>query len=175
MKYIVIILLLLGCRCLIFAQASNISMTIQPIALLDIEPDNSIISFAFGNPAQAGNSISVPANNDIKRLNITSVVAVGVTRRIDVMMVGSLGNGIRLRLQTTGPTASAVGNVGSISNADLYISNLSQTIISNIGGGHTTNGTNRGFRFNYSIEIQDFRQLKASNQSVQIVYTLSEN
>lgn len=150
-------------------------MTIQPIALLDIEPDNSVVSFTFGNPTQAGNSITLPANNDIKRLNITSVVAAGVTRRVDVMMVGSLSNGIRLKLQTTGPTASAVGNVGSISNGDLFISNSSQTIINSIGGGHTTNGANRGFRFNYSIEIQDFSQLKASNQSVQIIYTLSEN
>lgn len=175
MRYIIVILIFLGFKCTAFAQTSNISMTIQPVALLDIEPDNNVISFAFGNPTQAGNTISLPANNNDKRLNITSAVVAGVTRRVDVMLIGSLNHGIRLRLQTTGPTASAVGNVGTISNGDLYISNSSQTIINGIGGGHTTNGANRGFRFNYSMEIQDFSQLKASNQSVQIVYTLSEN
>lgn len=174
MRYLIAILLL-GFMGVSHAQTTNISLTIQPVAMLDVEPDNSTISFTFGNPNEAGSSIVLPSNNNEKRINITSAVASGSTRRVDVMMTGALPSGTRLRLQTTGPTNAAVGNVGSVANGDIYLSSLPQTIVNGIGGGHTTNGSNRGFRLNYLIEIQDYSQLRASSQTVQIVYTLSDN
>jgi len=176
MRYLIAIYIILGLCEKNFAQSSLINFTLNPIALLDIESSSGTnVSFTFTAPNEAGSSMQVPANNNNNRINITSAVTPGSTRRVDVQMLGSLPSGTRLRLQTTGPTASAVGNVGAVSNGNLYLSSSPQTIINNVGGGHTTNGVNRGFRLDYSMEIQDYSQLRASNQTVQILFTLADN
>jgi hypothetical protein len=176
MRYLIAIYFMLGLYEKGFTQSTSINFTLNPIALLDIESASGRdITFQFLAPNEAGSSIQIPANNNVNRINITSAVTAGSTRRVDVQMLGSLPSGIRLQLQTTGPTASAVGNVGSVSNGNLYLSSSTLTIINNVGGGHTTNGVNRGFRLDYSMEIQDYSQLRASNQTVQILFTLADN
>jgi hypothetical protein len=151
----------------------SISLDLQPIALLDIEPDNSAISFIFGTPSQAGGSLTLPASNNTKYINFTSAVTPGSTRRIDAQINGSLPIGTKLRLQTTGPTYGG-GNRGAVSNGDIYLTNGSQTIVNSIGGGQTDNGQ-RGYRLNYSLEIQNYSQLRAESGTVSITYTLSDN
>lgn len=176
MKYLIAIyFILVLCRGG-FAQNTTVSFTLNPIALLAIESSSGTnITFQFSAPSEAGSSIQLPANNNNNRINITSAITAGSTRRVDVQMLGTLPTGTRLKLQTTGPTASAVGNVGAVSNGNLYLSSSPQTIINNVGGGHTTNGVNRGFRLDYSMEIQDYSQLRTSNQTVQILFTLADN
>lgn len=176
MRYVPILFIMILCGKSSLAQNTNISFTLNPIALLDIESVNpTTVNFEFGIPTEAGNGLTAPITNSDNRINITSAVTISGSRRVEVSMIGSPPAGTRLRLQTTGPTASAVGNVGAVSNPDLYITNVSQTIINNVRGGYTTNGTNRGYRLYYSIEVQDFSQLRAATQTVQIVYTLVDN
>ncbi|MDZ7877122.1 MAG: hypothetical protein U5L45_05605 [Saprospiraceae bacterium] len=151
----------------------NVSISLPSVALLDVEP-NGGFNFNLISPTEAGNPSTTTATNNTKWLNFTSAVVKGTTRKIMVQSVGSLPNGINLKLVTanyTGTGAGALGNAVS----PLYLSSTQQTVVNAIGGAFTGNGVGNGYNLMYSLEIANYGLLRNQSASVSILYTLMDN
>ena len=152
----------------------NVNFTLPSVALFDLNT-NSAITLSFQAPTEAGASIVSPATNTTKWLNFTSAVAPGVTRKITAQVVsGTVPNGVQLKLETANYAGSGAGTLGSVISP-VYLTTAATTIINAIGGAYTGNGTGNGFNLKYSLEIQNYSQLRNTNTSFTVIYTLLDN
>ena len=171
----VLLLFFLILQVSLFAQTSqNISLTLQSIALLDIAPDNSVFNLSMVAPTEAGNIILSNSTNNSKWINFTSAVAPGITRRVTAQVTGILPNGINLKLITSNYAGSGAGTLGS-SSGTVYLTGTAQTVVNNIGGAFTGDGSGNGYNLNYSIEIVDYSLLKSQTTTFSIIYTMLDN
>lgn len=161
----------------LFAQTTasvGVSISLPSIALMDVEPNNSGFSLNLTAPTEAGNPLTTTATNNSKWLNFTSAVATGTTRRIAAQLSGTLPNGINLKLVTANFAGSGAGTLGS-AVSPIYLRSTQQTIINNIGGAYTGNGTGNGYNLTYSLEIANYSLLRNQTANVTIIYTLIDN
>lgn len=171
----VLLLFFLILQVSLFAQTSqNISLTLQSIALLDIAPDNSVFNLSMVAPTEAGNIILSNSTNNSKWINFTSAVAPGITRRVTAQVTGILPNGINLKLITSNYAGSGAGTLGS-SSGTVYLTGTAQTVVNNIGGAFTGDGSGNGYNLNYSLEIIDYSLLKSQTTTFSIIYTMLDN
>jgi hypothetical protein len=151
----------------------SVSITLPSIALLDIEPNNSVFTLALSNPNEAGDAPNSPTNSS-KWLNFTSAVAPSLTRRVTAQMTGTLPTGVSLRLNTATYAGVGAGTLGTVVSP-IYLSASPQTIINGIGGAFTGTGANNGFNLSFTPEISDFSMLRTQSATVSIIYTLTDN
>jgi hypothetical protein len=155
-------------------NSANISITIPSYALLDLAPNNSAFSLNLLAPTEAGNVATISAANSTKWINFTSAVGVGITRRITAQVSGTLPNGINLKLVIANYAGAGAGTLGT-SAGTVFLSGTARTIINNIGGAFTGDGTNNGYNLTYSLEIANYSLLKAQSNTFSIIYTLIDN
>jgi hypothetical protein len=175
MRFFILIIAMLVCT-IVHAQTTDnvsVNITLQSVALLDIEPNNTSITLAMTSPTEAGNAINSTTNNS-KWLNFTSAVTPALTRRVTAQLTGTLPSGVNLRLSIAPYSGSGAGTLGTPVTA-ITLNNTAQTIINNIGGAYTGNGTNNGYNLTYSLQISNYSQLRQQTSSVSIIYTLADN
>lgn len=156
--------------------STSTNLQLSPVALMDIEPNNSSVILNVTPVTEAGTLNGVSMTNNVKWINFSSSIAPSSPNRtIGVSIVsGNLPAGIRIKIQVSPYTGSGSGALGSQVN-ELTLSSSFQTLIANIGAGFTGNGTNNGFMIRYILEISNFRLLDFNNsQTVSVSYLLSE-
>lgn len=175
MRYLIAIFILL-CAKIGFSQTQQnvgVQLTLPSVSLLSLS-DNSNFGLNFQSPSVAGAPLGTSTTNNSKWLNFTSAVPPNVTRHISAQIVsGSVPNGVRIKLQTS----TVAGGAGSRGTpvATVYLSGTPQNIVNNIGGAYTGVGTSNGYNLTFSLEIQDYSQLRSSSNTVTITYTIADN
>ena len=172
-----LLILLIFCCQTVFAQTSasaNVSISLPNVALLDVEPNNGGFNLNLTAPTEAGNPLTTTATNNDKWLNFTSAVTTGATRRISAQLSGILPSGINLKLVTANYAGTGSGTLGSAVST-IYLSSTQQTVVNNIGGAFTGNGTGNGYNLTYSVEIANYSLLKTQISTISIIYTLIDN
>jgi hypothetical protein len=175
MKNVLIIVLIIWGYSSIAQNSQNVAITLPVIALMDIVPKTTAFTLSLTAPTEAGNTVTNTATNSSRWINFTSAVAPNVTRKIAAQISGTVPNGITIRLVTSNFTGVNGGGAVGSSTGTITLSNTSQTIINNIGGGFTGNGTSRGYNLTYSLQINDYSLLKAQSNTLTIIYTMSDN
>jgi hypothetical protein len=146
------------------AQTSaNISITVPSIALLDIAPNNTAFNLNVVAPTEAGSNVTINPANSTKWINFTSAV-----------VSGTLPTGINLKLVVANYAGAGAGTLG-VSAGTLFLSGTAQTVVNNIGGAFTGDGSNNGYNLNYSIEVANYTLLRSESKSFSIIYTMSDN
>lgn len=157
------------------AQTSvGVSVTVPSIALLDIAPNNTAFNLNLVAPTDGGSIVAINPTNSTKWINFTSAVVLGITRRITAQLSGTLPTGLNLKLVVSNYAGAGAGTLG-VSSGTLFLSGTAQTVINNIGGAFTGDGSNNGYNLNYSIEIADYTLLRSQSRSFSIIYTMSDN
>jgi hypothetical protein len=172
-----LLILLIFCCQTVFAQTSasaDVSISLPSVALLDIEPNNGGFNLNLTAPTEAGNPLTTTATNNAKWLNFTSAVTAGATRRISAQLSGIFPTGIDLKLVIANYAGGGAGTLGS-AVSPIYVNSTEQTVINNIGGAFTGNGTGNGYNLTYSVEIANYSLLKTQTSTVSIIYTLIDN
>ncbi|SFP25507.1 hypothetical protein SAMN04515674_102127 [Pseudarcicella hirudinis] len=156
--------------------SASISFNLPSVGLLDLEPNNSAITLAMQSPTEAGRALTVPSSNNTKWLNVTSSVAVGVTRKITAQISsGTLPAGLNLLLTVSAYSGSGSGTFGT-AGSNLSLTTSAQNVVTGIGGAYTGNGANNGYNLTYSLQISNYGQLKHdASTSLTITYTLTDN
>lgn len=181
MKYALLIgCLLLGLRSV--AQSGptvDISLTMPSVALVDILPTGSTgVALQMTAAAEAGSTIGTGTSNNANWLIFTSTVASGASRSIRGDIVGTLPAGIRLRLDISPYVGSGQGFTGGNSyiTANTYLTNTPVSFIDNIRGAFTgiTYGSS-GFKLNYSLEVQNYANIRSGTSNVTVRYTMVDN
>lgn len=152
-------------------------LNIQAIAMLDLEPDASAISFTIPAPTQAGLGPVVSGLSDnSKWINYTSAVPTGTTRDVTVAVTGgTIPPGLALRLTTGAATATGAGVKGSPSGI-LTIETSPKVCIGGIEGCYTGNGANNGHRLTYTLQISNVSLLYAVTSGAAVItYTLVDH
>ncbi len=152
------------------------SIQLSPIALMDIEPNNSSVILNVSPVTEAGTMNTTFMSNNIKWINFSSSLAPSSPNRTILVGVasGNLPAGVRVKIQTSPYSGTGNGSLGTQTN-EITISSTYQTLINNIGAGFTGNGINNGYMIRYVLEISDFRLLDFNNsQTVSVSYILSE-
>jgi hypothetical protein len=177
MKYSLIIALCL-CQWVAFCQTqttpTNVDVTLPSLALLDMENSGGI-NLGFSAPSEAGSSLVNNGSNNSAWLNFTSALRVGTSRNISVQLSSGSSSGYVITLQPQVYSGIGSGQLGTIVQGTIALSNMSQKIIDNIGGAYTGNGLGNGYNLRYSLTITDFGALRKENSTFIITYTLTDN
>lgn len=153
----------------------GLSLTLPEIALLDIEPNNSVVSISLPTPSEAGLLNKKAENPNAKWLNYTSAVKSGKYRNVTVQIeYGNVPAGTRLSMMAS----SGVGGRGVLgfSNGQITLSSTPQKIINLIGGAYTGNGANAGHPLSYFLEVTEVSDLNFdASGTLGLVFTLIDN
>lgn len=151
----------------------NVSFTLPSVALVDLEPSGGII-LNFTAPIQAGQPLVLPSTNSDKWLNYTSALPVGGVSRSITAAINQTIPGVQIRLQAAGATGIGAG-VRGVSNGEIILSAVPQSIVTGIAGAYTGSGPNNGHRLSFNISIIDYQNLSASDNNIIIIqYTISD-
>jgi len=157
-----------------YTGQTPVSISIPEVAVVDIEPDNSPISFSMTSPTSGGSSLLLATQNKSKWINYSCALSsFSTNRNIYIASTNGVPDGLSLKL-TIG---NAVGGRGKLGNSmgTISLSTTPQLIIADIGRGYTGNGTNAGHQLTYKLSISDYAKLAASEStSIQIMLTISE-
>ncbi len=180
MKPIISTLILLLLNTLLVQGQDNddidFNIKIQEISLVNVVPNNQVISFDVSVASTVGEEFPTQYNSS-KWLNYTSTHSSFSPLKIIKAHIGggSLPTGIALYLKVDGATGNGAGHLG-IPSGQIKLNNSPQTVLSCIGGAYTGRGKNNGHRLNYSVEILDYEQLTSvHNKKYVVYYTLLED
>lgn len=157
----------------------DVSISMPSVALVDILPSGSnSVTLQMTAPTEAGNTLGTGSSNNTNWLIFTSAVTSGGSRSIKGDVIGTLPAGIRLRLDVSAYVGSGLGFTGGNSyvTANKYLTNTPVSFIDNIKGAYTgiTYGSN-GFQLTYSLEIQDYANIRSGTSNVTVRYTMADN
>ena len=157
----------------------DLSISMPSVALVDILPSGSnSVTLQMTAPTEAGNTVGTGSSNNTNWLIFTSAVTSGGSRSIKGDVVGTLPAGIRLRLDVSAYVGSGLGFTGGNSyvTANKYLTNTPVSFIDNIKGAYTgiTYGSN-GFQLTYSLEIQNYANIRSGTSNVTVRYTMADN
>lgn len=161
----------------VWSQASlniPVTLTLPTISMVDIEPSGTPITFTFQTPTEGGAALATVAANNTKWLNFTSAVAPNRNRRLMIQLSNPLPLGLSLQLTTATYRGSGAGALGN-AISPILLTTTAQTLIQNIGGAFTGNGTNNGYNISFALQVQNFAQLRAQTTTISVVYTLMDN
>lgn len=157
----------------------NMSITMPSVALIDILPSgSSSVTLQMTAPVEAGNAVGTGTFNSANWLIFTSAVASGASRSIRGDVLGTLPAGVRLRLDVSPYVGSGEGFTGGKSyvTGNVYLSSTSTRFIDNIQGAYTGTGYgSSGYRLRYSLEIQNYANMRSGSTSVTVRYTMVDN
>lgn len=157
----------------------DVSLTMPSVALVDILPSGSNgVTLQMTAPLEAGNTVGTGSSNNTNWLIFTSAVTSGGSRSIKGDVVGTLPPGIRLRLDVSPYVGTGQGFTGGNSyvTANKYLTNMPVSFVDNIKGAYTgiTYGSS-GFRLTYSLEIQNYANIRSGTSNVTVRYTMVDN
>lgn len=180
MKYTIYILLILTFNCLLVKGQDNddidFSIEIKEISLVNVVPNNQVISFDVSVASTVGEEFPTQYNSS-KWLNYTSTHSSYSPLKIIKAHIGGgvLPQGIALYLKVDGATGYGAGHLG-IPTSKIKLNNSPQTVLSCIGGAYTGRGKHNGHRLNYSVKILDYEKLTSvHNKKYVVYYTLLED
>lgn len=182
-KYILILvgLMFTGVARVFCQTSANLvfNVNIPVISLVDIESvSGNNISFSIPQPNEAGQAIgqNVLTNNNLW-MNYTSSKIAGNTRNIKVNLLGAVPAGLELSVEAMNYTGSGGGIAGNPSGK-VVLNSTPKLLVSGINGCYTGNGVGNGHRLVYTLTVipNDYALLTSfSNQTVSIIYTISDN
>lgn len=157
----------------------NVSFSLPPAALVDIEPDASnSIHFTVLPAAESGASPQIqPTTDQTLWLNYSSaLVNPQNTRSIMAEITGgSLPEGVSLNVEALRHEGTGGGQFGQPAGK-VSLSSQPKAIITNVGNCFTGDGVNNGHKLTFSIEVSDYSKISAASEtSFTILYTLSDN
>lgn len=158
----------------------NVSFSLPPVALIDIEPDvDNSIHFTISPATESGASPQViESSNQPLWINYSSALANPQNTRSIVAEItgGGLPNGVSLNVEASKHQgAGGDGQFGQPAGK-VALSNQPRAIITNVGNCYTGDGENNGHLLTFSIEVSDYSQISAASEtSFTILYTLSDN
>lgn len=151
----------------------NINVNLSEVALLDVEPAMTAISFNFLAPTEAGRPLTIPAVNTTKWLNYTSAIKTTTPARSVSAQIDQTFSGLFIKLQASAASGSGGGTRGT-PVGKVTLTTLPTTIITGIGGAYTGNGINNGHLLNISLEMDDCKKLvQTTNKIITVTYTIS--
>lgn len=151
----------------------SINLNLSEVALLDIEPNTSSISFSFAAPTEAGKSLVIPAVNATKWLNYTSAIKTVTPKRVVSAQIDQLFPGLFVKVQAAAASGLGGGTLGT-PLGKMTITTTPTAIINGIGGAFTGTGSNNGHLLTISLEVDDYSQLvKTTSKVITITYTIS--
>ena len=163
-----------------YAQDNNtdnhlISLIIPQVALLDIESAGATdLEFDMTAPTEAGDPLAEQTDNTLW-LNVTSIVAAGNDRDINVK-VNNTYDGIDLKVVAGTYSGSGFGGFGTPA-AELTLTNADQALVTGITSGYTVDGASNGYQLTYTAEVDassGFADLVSTvGQDITVTYTLS--
>ena len=151
----------------------NLRLKLYQLAFIDLEPDNSTISFTLTQPTNPG----LPPesdNNNSKWINYSCCVKNSKPDRYITVEInnGSVPPGLELQLSASAYSGTGGGTLGSPSGT-ITLSAIAQTLISGIRGSFTGNGANNGHQLTYSLIIINYSLLDYDQSTtIQVVYTI---
>jgi len=158
----------------------NVSFSIPPIALVDIEPavDNSI-HFTVVPSTESGASpqIRKTSSGESLWINYSCALQNAQNSRSIVAEIsgGVLPDGVSLNVEASGYQGSGNGQFGQ-PTGKVALSSQPQAIITNVGNCFTGDGQNNGHLLTFSIEVSDYAKISTADEaSFTILYTLSDN
>lgn len=157
----------------------NVSFSLPPVALVDIEPDaNNSIHFTVLPAAESGASPQIKRTTDQTLwLNYSSaLVNPQNTRSILAEITGEgLPEGVTLNVEALRYDGTGNGQFGQPAGK-VSLSSQPKAIITNVGNCFTGDGVNNGHQLTFSIEVSDYSKITAASESsFTILYTLSDN
>lgn len=167
---------------IVHAQENNddthdLTIVIPEVALIDIEPSGSKdFTLQYTAPSEAGLAISNPTPNSSLWLNYSSTKsATDPTRSVLVKISAAITGGISFSVFAPPP----VGGIGQVAITPGFVS-LSTTntpLLFNIGSCYTGNGVGAGHNLTYSssYSVGSYADVRASNQTITVTYTLTDN
>jgi len=157
----------------------NVSFSLPPVALVDIEPDaNNSIHFTVLPAAESGASPQIKRiTNQTLWLNYSSALVNPQNTRTIVAEIagGGLPEGVSLNVEALSHEGKGGGQFGQPAGK-VSLSNQPKAIITNVGNCFTGDGVNNGHPLTFSIEVSDYSKISAASESsFTILYTLSDN
>lgn len=160
----------------------DLTIVIPEVALLDIESSTSKnFTMEFTAPTEAGLPIVQPTINSSIWLNVSSIVLPSETRIVTAKLSQNLTNGAILSVFNMMFPMGSVGNpgFGMMIPQPNGLSTADSPIISNVTSGYTGDGVGSGFQLFYTAAVSPspngYSLLKASNETVTVTFTLSDN
>lgn len=179
MKYLILIMLLIKCFCLQAQANVTVSISMPSVALLDLTPNGSTnVALSMTAPTEAGTTAATGNSNSNNWLIFTSAVATGASRSIKGDVVGTLPPGIRLRLDISAYVGDGQGFTGGNSyvTSNVYLTNTPTSFIDNIKGAYTGIGyATNGFKLKYSLEVQNYANIRSGSSALTVRYTMVDN
>lgn len=158
----------------------NVSFSIPPVALVDIEPAiNNSIHFSVVPSTESGASpqIHKTSTGESLWINYSSALQNPQNTRSIVAEItgGILPVGVLLNVEASGFEGNGKGQLGQ-STGKVSLTNQPQAIITNVGNCFTGDGQNNGHLLTFSIEVSDYAKISTADEaSFTILYTLSDN
>lgn len=157
----------------------EVSFTIPPIALLDIEPSiNNTIYFAVVPSSESGASPTVEnTSNQVLWLNYSSATEIGRGSRTVVAQIsgGDLPDGITLSVSASEYRGNGAGQLGQSADK-VKLSSQPRAILSSVGNCYTGDGEGNGHALTFSIEVEDYSQISSNDETAfTILYTIRDN
>ncbi|KAA0992841.1 hypothetical protein [Dyadobacter aurulentus] len=180
MKLAALLLLLLKTIGALAQTASvNVGLTMPSVALVDILTDVSPnVNLKMTAPAEAGSPIVSGAANSSQWLVFTSAVTPGGSRNIRGQVTGSVPAGIRLKLVVSPYVGAGQGFTGGNSyiTGNTYLTSTPANFISSIKGAFTGTGYGTsGFKLTYSLEIENYANVRSGITNLTVLYTIADN
>jgi len=157
----------------------NVSFSLPPVALVDIEPDvNNSIHFTVLPASESGASPQIRrTTSQALWLNYSSALANPQNTRSIVAEIsgGGLPEGVSLNVEASGHKGMGDGEFGQPAGK-VELGNQPKAIITNVGNCFTGDGEGNGHQLTFSIEVADYSKISAADEtSFTILYTLSDN
>jgi len=154
------------------SASHQVTMNVVECVVIDLN-DTSTITLQTTAPAVGGDPVT-GATDSTKRLQYTSLVPAGQTRRVTANWgpADSAPAGTSLRVEITAINGVA-GNCGT-ATGQITLSNVAQNIITGIGSCRTGTGAN-GATVTYTFSIDDISQLQVGDsKTVTVTFTLTD-
>lgn len=161
----------------------TITISIPEVAIVDIEPSaTKNITLGFTAPTEAGQPLLPSASNTTLWLNYSSIKSVADPTRNVTVKLDAIIPGIDIHVTAAAATGAGAGKLGTPS-AQLTLSAVDQTIVSEIGSAYTGNGTSNGHNLTYALVagsalggVAAYADLQATATTVaKVTYTISDN
>lgn len=138
-------------------QGSNFAnLTIQPIAIVDVEPDpNNAITIGGTGNLEAGLNSAGAGDNDELWLNYTHREDNFQNKSVYVRSNMPVPNGIVIYIEIVDTQTGSGNFTASPIIGTVTLSNVNQVIVNAFGGGYTGDGVGAGYQLKYTIENND--------------------
>jgi len=151
----------------------DVTITVNEIAEIRLT-GAAAPTFTITAPAIGGDPPVISEDTADRHLRLTSIVSNGETRTIQASHDGDVPDALDLNLLLAATVgAGNEGTTGSRESAELLLTDVPQDAVTGIGSGYTGTEATSGWKFNYSLTINDVSLLEAESNTVTVTYTLT--